>query len=107
MGRYNHDPPVDRHVDQLHAYMAALDADYGQVVYVNKADQEIRPWPDGAPFTFDEQRWEEILARCHRVRDTLYDHGVPTTEEELDAMFEPCDEFFCGSEDLTFEYIPM
>lgn len=102
-GWYNFDPPNDRHLDQLHVYMAALDADYGQVIYVNKKNLEIRPWPEGAPFTFDDERWRDIKLRCMDVRNNLELRGLPTCEEEI--PFERPDNFYCNSTDLDFSNI--
>ncbi len=100
---YNFDPPVDRHLDQLHVYMKALDADYGQVVYVSKKDLEVRTWPEGAPFTFDDERWTTIVERCQAVRDALYENGVPRSEDEI--PFERPDTYFANSTDLDFSAV--
>ncbi|MDB9247504.1 hypothetical protein PN419_00585 [Halorubrum ezzemoulense] len=97
---YNFDPPVDRHIDQLHCYMRGLDAQYGQVIYVSKKDMEVRTWPEGAPFTFDEARWDEIKARCKRVRDAIYDEGIPQSEAEI--PFDRPDNYFAESTELDF-----
>lgn len=80
---YNFDPPTDRHLDQLHTYMRGLDAQYGQVIYVSKKDLEVRTWPEAAPFTFDDSRWDTIKQRCRRVRDAIIDGGYPTSEDEI------------------------
>lgn len=87
---YSFDPPVDRHIDQLHCYMRGLDADYGRVIYVSKKDLEVRQWPETVPFTFDDERWQDIKDRCSRVRDALYDEGIPQSEAEI--PFEKPDE---------------
>jgi len=105
---YHFDPPVDRHLDQLHTYMRGLDADYGQVIYISKKDMEVRAWPEGAPFTFDESRWLDIKARCMRVRDALYEHGIPQSESEI--PFEKPGEdheqsYFVESTDLDFSHV--
>ena len=105
---YHFDPPVDRHLDQLHTYMRGLDADYGQVVYISKKDMEVRAWPEGAPFTFDESRWLDIKARCMRVRDALYEHGFPQSEAEI-PFEKPGDDhdqsYFVESTELDFSSV--
>lgn len=100
---YNFDPPVDRHIDQLHAYMRGLDAEYGQVVYIQKKDLEVKTWPEGGPFTFDEDRWETIKARVHSVRDAILDEGIPTSEDEI--PFEKPDNYFANSATLDFSSV--
>ena len=100
---YNFEPPVDRHIDQLHCYMRGLDAKYGQVVYISKKDMEVRTWPNGAPFTFDDARWDEIKARCKRVRDAIYDGGIPQSEGEI--PFEKPDNYFANSTSLDFSHV--
>jgi len=101
---YNFDPPVDRHVDQLHCYMRGMDADYGQVIYVQKKDLEVRTWPDGAPFTFSEERWEDIKARATDVRDTLLSEGFPTASDEI--PYDQPDSYFAPDpEELDFTHI--
>lgn len=99
-GWYNHDPPVDRHLDQLHAYMRGLDARYGQVIYVSKKDLEVRPWPEHTPFEFDEERWDDVTERCANVRDALYTEGIPQSEAEI--PFKKPDNFFANNADLDF-----
>lgn len=97
---YHFDPPVDRHIDQLHCYMRGLDVEHGQVVYISKSDMEVRTWPDGAPFTFDEERWATIKARVRDVRDAILDHGFPRSESEI--PFERPDNYFANTTDLDF-----
>lgn len=104
-GWYNFDPPEDRVLDQLHVYMAALDATYGQVVYVNKRSKdtfEVRTWPENNAFTFSPDRWDDIVTRAQDIRDALVENGVPTDNDELDALFETCDSYFCDSETMSF-----
>ena len=105
---YNFDPPVDRHVDQLHTYMRGLGVEHGQVIYVSKKDLEVRTWPEGAPFTFDEQRWAEITARCKRVRDAIVDNGFATSEDEI-PFEKPGDDheqsYFVESTELDFSSV--
>lgn len=107
-GWYNFSPPVERHVDQLHCYMRGLDADYGQLIYLSKKDMEVRTWPEGAPFTFDENRWTAIKERCTRVRDALYEEGIPQSEDEI-PFDKPDDDhdqsYFVESTNLDFSAV--
>lgn len=99
-GWYNFEPPYSRHVDQLHCYMKALDAEYGQVVYVSKKDLEVRTWPADEPFSFDEERWNGLVEKCQRVRDALYEHGIPRGEDEI--PFEKPDNWVVDHTTLDF-----
>ena len=100
---YHFDPPVDRHLDQLHCYMRGLDAEYGQVVYVSKKDLEVRTWPEDVPLQFDTERWSDIVGRCQRVRDALYEEGIPQSEDEI--PFERPDNYFADEADLDFSHV--
>ena len=100
-GWYNFDPPSDRHLDQLHVYMAATGAEYGQVVYVSKKDMEVRTWPEDGLFEFDEDRFDEIVTRARRVRGAIQSHGIATRPEEI--PFDRCGCFLCRSETLAFD----
>ena len=105
---YHFDPPVDRHLDQLHTYMRGLDAQYGQVIYISKKDLEVRAWPEGAPFTFDESRWSDIKQRCRRVRDAIIDHGIPRDESEIPFEKPNGDHsqsYFADSSELDFNHL--
>ena len=101
---YQFDPPVDRHLDQLHCYMRGLDAEYGQVVYVSKKDLEVRTWPEEVPFQFDGERWSDIVERCQRVRDALYDEGIPRSEDEI-PFERPTDNYFANEAELDFSRV--
>lgn len=95
---YKHNPPVQRHLDQLLVYMNALDVQYGQVIYVSKKDLEIRPWPEKDYFEFDEERFEYIVEKAKRVREASQD-GVPTDTESI--PFDSCGCWVCNNERLT------
>jgi hypothetical protein len=75
---------------------------------VSKKDFEVRTWPEGAPFTFDNERWDNIKLRCRRVRDALYREGFPHSEEEI-PFEKPEDDhpqaYFANSTDLDFSHI--
>lgn len=101
---YNFDPPVGRHLDQLHVYMAALGAEHGaadrgQVVYLSKSDLEVRTWPEDGVFEFDQERFDRLVAKAQEVRDAVDEHGVAQHAEEI--PFEPCGCYFCREESLA------
>ena len=105
-GWYRFDPPNDRHLDQVHAYIAALGASKAQIVYVSKKDiSEVRPWPawdddaDSEYIDFDESRFSEMLMRAHDVRTAIQRHGMPTEPEDI--PFEKCDCYACQNEALA------
>lgn len=100
-GWYNFEPPVDRHLDQIHVYMAATGAEYGQVVYVSKSDMEVRTWPDDGYFAFDEDRFETIVKRARRIRAAIQSEGYASSEDEI--PFDRCGCFMCRSETLAFD----
>lgn len=100
-GWYNFDPPKERHLDQIHVYMAATGAEYGQVVYVNKGDLEVRTYPEDGYFEFDTDRFEAIVEKATCVRDAIDEHGTATCESEI--PLEKCGCFLCRSETLTFD----
>jgi len=102
-GWYNFDPPVDRHLDQLHCYMRGLDMEYGQVIYLSKSDLELRTWPEDGAFTFDGERWADIVERCTRVRDSIYSEGIPQSESEI--PFEKPDTYFADNTSLDFSSV--
>lgn len=96
-GWYKFDPPDEAHVDQLHVYMAAVGAEFGQVVYLSKKDLSVRTWPDGERFTFDPDRFERIVGKAHDIRQSLEElDELPTTVEAV--PFEPCGCWLCEQE---------
>lgn len=95
---YKHNPPVQRHLDQLLVYMHALDAEYGQVIYISKKDLEIRPWPEDGYFEFDPERFDHLIEKAKAIRDAAED-GVPTTTDAI--PFEQCGCWVCNNEHLT------
>ncbi|MFC6720923.1 hypothetical protein ACFQGT_00045 [Natrialbaceae archaeon GCM10025810] len=100
-GWYNFDPPNDRHLDQLHVYMAATGAEYGQVVYVSKGDMEVRTWPENDLFAFDADRFAAIVERATAIRDAIDENGVAESPDEI--PFDRCGCFMCRSETLRFD----
>lgn len=100
-GWYNFDPPNDRHLDQMHVYMAALGADYGQVVYLSKADMEVRTYPQDGFFEFDADRFDRLVAKAKRIRGAIEEQGFASSASEI--PFETCGCYFCENESLVFE----
>ena len=98
---HNFDPPVDRHLDQLHVYMAALGAERGQVVYLHKGTMEVRTWPEDDWFTFDDERFEAIVGKAQRIREAIARDGIAERVEEI--PFERCGCYFCREETLVFD----
>jgi len=94
-GWYKFDPPSERHVDQLTLYMDALDANYGQVVYINKSDLEVRTWPENDVFEFGPERRDRLVEKAQDIHNEL-----PDTEIECvaDVPFEPCGCWLCEQE---------
>jgi hypothetical protein len=98
-GWYNFDPPVQRHLDQLYCYMAALKGvDRGRIVYISKGDMDVREWPEDGTLAFDEERYDELLSKADRIRDAIEEHGI--AESADDIPFDPCGCFICENETL-------
>ena len=95
---YNFDPPVQRHLDQLYVYMAALDAEYGQVVYLSKGDLEVRTWPEDGFFEFSDERFDELVARAQRIALVIEEQGIADSVEDI--PFDRCGCYFCQEEVL-------
>lgn len=95
-GWYNFDPPVQRHIDQLQLYMAALGYDAGQVVYVNKKDLGVRTWPDGTASGLDSGRVAALVEKARAIRDALREAGPVESREAV--PFEPCGCWLCEQE---------
>ena len=95
-GWYNFNPPTERHIDQLTLYMDALDAVAGQIVYINRKDLEIRPWPADTTFSFDTGRRMELVQKAREIRDGIREAGEITSK--ADVPFEDCGCWLCGQE---------
>lgn len=101
-GWYNFNPPTQRHLDQLHLYMAGLEGvEHGQIVYLSKKDMEVRTWPTDDLFAFDRERYDELIEKAVRLRDTIEAHGI--AQSAADIPFEPCDCYFYSQEALRFD----
>ena len=96
-GWYKFDPPSERHLDQLTLYMDALDAEAGQVVYINKKNLEVRTWPEDGTFAFDPDRRDDLIGQAFEMRAAIKDAGA--IETVADVPFEPCGCWLCGQED--------
>ncbi len=104
-GWHKFNPPVDRHLDQLHAYMGLAGANEGVVIYVNAKDPaDIRTWPpqsDGRDtFEFDPERFMGLLEDAREIRQALSNTGMPTSKHEI--PYDKCGCFSCQQEDLSF-----
>lgn len=106
-GWYNFGPPEEepeqRHLDQLHAYMALAGANKGKLIWVDVGSpDDIRTWPpedaEENTFDFDPQRFVDLLNRARDIREALADGGVPTSPHEI--PFEKCGCWYCESEEL-------
>lgn len=95
-GWYKFDPPSERHLDQLTLYMDALDADAGQVVYLNKKNLEVRTWPDGETFAFDPERRDELVNKAFQMRESIKAAGEIESIDDVPA--EPCGCWLCSQE---------
>jgi hypothetical protein len=95
-GWYKFEPPTERHLDQLTLYMDALDAEAGQVVYLNKADLEVRTWPEDGTFAFDTDRRDALLEKAREIRAAIEQVGDITSR--ADVPFAPCDCWICSQE---------
>nr|WP_233739954.1 PD-(D/E)XK nuclease family protein [Halovenus carboxidivorans] len=95
-GWYKFDPPSERHLDQLTLYMDALDADAGQVVYLNKKNLEVRTWPDNDTFAFEPDRRDRLVEQAFEMRETLKD--VEEIQTKTDLPFERCGCWLCEQE---------
>jgi CRISPR-associated exonuclease Cas4 len=104
-GWYKFTPPVERHLNQLQVYMAALGAHRAQILYVSLADLgDIQTWPpqddDRTFFEFDAERFEALVEKAEAIRDEMFVNGIATSEREV--PFDPCGCYFCESEELDF-----
>lgn len=104
---YKFSPPIQRHLDQVYLYMRAMRASRGQIVYLSKADLEVRTWPPQSAgidtFAFKPARFQDLLGKGKRITATIIDEGYPTSEEEI--PFEKDDCWFCKQETLQFDHL--
>lgn len=100
-GWYKYHPPNERHLDQIQAYIQALDADRGRLIYVSMADfTDTRTWPP-EPDEFvdrDDQRFERVVDRAQTVVDEIVANGIAQVPSEI--PFYKCDCFLCEKESL-------
>lgn len=100
--RFSSSLPIQRHLDQLNTYMAALGIDYGMMVYVSKGDLSVEQYPDyfgegeehSSPeqhlIQYSQKRMDEIIEKCQTVRDFLDEEGFP--EDASEIPFDKCGE---------------
>jgi len=102
---YKFNPPIQRHIDQLQIYMKAFGYDRAKVVYVSKSDMEVKTYPseEGEFINRDPGRYYELVAKAYQVYDYLQEKGGVESIEHLNDVYKPCDNFFCGGEDLTVD----
>lgn len=114
--RYYFDPPEQRHLDQVHLYMAATGCSEGRILYASRKDWELFRWPadddkeDRDTFEYDPDRVEHLIeTRAIPIRETLENEGVATCEAEI--PFDKCstdddhDDYcwLCDRESLNFD----
>lgn len=112
---YNFDLPVQRHVDQVLMYMKGLDAEGGRLLYLRKKDLAMKTYPNdsGVPFfTFDDERYNEIIHKLQQVRDAVKERIENRSEGEYvksmdDIPFSNCGECYpCRKESQqTYEFM--
>jgi len=104
---YKFSPPIQRHLDQVYVYMKALGASQGQIVYLSKADLEVRTWPPQSAgvetFAFEPGRFQDLVEKGQQIAATIIDRGYPTCEDEI--PFEKDDCWFCSKESLQFDHL--
>lgn len=74
--------------------MDALNAEAGQIVYINRKNLEIRPWPSDTTFAFDGDRRAKLLQKAREIRDGIRKAGEITSK--ADVPFEDCGCWLCG-----------
>lgn len=102
-GWYKFHPPIERDIDQLHVYMAGLDARDGQLLYVSVADlADVRTWPphsaDGTAIEFSRDRFDQIVTKAKTIHRLVVEDGIPTTSTAI--PFETCGCYLCETEEL-------
>lgn len=94
---YRYDPPIQRHLDQLNVYMAALGIDYGMMVYVCKKDLTVESFPDFFDETeeredidesqflveFSQDRLDHVIKKCRDIKKYLDENGYPGSKDEI------------------------
>lgn len=99
---YRHNPPVQRHLDQLFMYMLSLKVGKGRIVYVSKKDYEVRTYPESGMLELDEQRvFQELLPKLEEVKEAV--KKAPEPEYEEDVPFEKCGCWICDNEETNLK----
>lgn len=106
---YKFSPPIQRHLDQIFLYMRALNASRGQIVYISKADLEVRTWPPQSAgvdtFAFDPARFHDLVEKGKRIAATILENGYPASPAEI--PFEKCGCWLCEKETLRFDHLQI
>lgn len=105
---YQFDRPIQRHIDQLQVYMEAFGFDKAKVVYISKSDMEVKTFPEeeGEFIDRDRSRFFELLAKVMDVYSYLQENGGVRSIEKVNELYKPCDNFWCGDEDVDFSKDP-
>lgn len=108
---YKYSGPYDRHLDQLHLYMEAMDAPLGQIVYVSKKklfreaqnseDYWIETHPKSSALHIDRERISEVTGRARDVAETIEREGLPS--EPSDIPYDSCGCWVCENTILDEE----
>jgi hypothetical protein len=83
----------DYHLDQIVIYSVMLDADFCKLVYINKGDFEVKPWPKNTWFNPIYTRFANLLKTAEYLSNWLEefesDKGrLPESKEDI--PFEKC-----------------
>lgn len=119
---YNHNPPVDRHVDQVQLYMHSIidqeaeDKTFvppkAKIVYISKKDFGVKPYPRGDDewIRYDPKRVSDLVADkaqdvTHEILRLMDEYGCSYDEltdhiNEEDIPYDECGCYFCQQEEL-------
>ncbi|MFB6187581.1 MAG: PD-(D/E)XK nuclease family protein [Halobacteriaceae archaeon] len=94
------DPPVGRHINQLHVYMYCLGIHEAQVVYISKSNLSVETYPNDRALEFDPDRFGRLVDKAREIKYHVEQEGIP--RDERDVPFEKCGCFVCDQEQLDF-----
>lgn len=124
---YNFEPPVKRHMIQISLYQYMLwrqmiqnndsfdekDSIYGQIVYINKKNMEIKQEPKDTFEVFNPQIDEShvmlaknALKKAHKIGDSIETNGIPNSTSCI--PFDKCGCWLCNNEHkkkFTYEHL--
>lgn len=102
--RWQYDLYDEMHRNQITVYMDALDAQYGQIVYLLKSgpmDDSIpivKTWPtDVEVYEYDPGVMEALVDKADTIAETLELVGIPETVDEV--PFDRCDCWLCEAKE--------